>query len=505
MDSPYAEKPHLDIERHLAQARRERATEATVTLDQGRRVAVVEDNRPGKPGNGEKYTKTFNTRIHPSTGYQWQTHQMLRGHIVPPSLETRLRCQHETGHVSDERMAQVGENTLAQAVTREGRYRVDLTEAKGVSQIVIVNSDGSSQGRGQYERIAIHHTPDRNPGTEVETTLLQVVAAALRTEPEFTTALDDAEIADTATRLAAQAIAEMTQENLGGYAWANQKLRSDIHNLTLRETGIPEMPQTPSTAEYRLHQENGGYRTAETLTPENAALCDYDDVQSDMLLRAVRLHAPRNVLPVRTKDPHVPVIRLIGAEITNLDGTTVNYPVNIWKMEYQSGRYDGRPTPKGDRLPHSRAGRVRNVRLTMEIRRREAGEEATDIFSFDTDVYNDQDSKNHLLLVTENSEVTPKGLEGITYLHSPRNKHLPEETRNAADLDHEDLYSTYLVEAVLEGTRGAAKKAITKMAASIEALDLANRDTGTRETLVATSPAGQVRVILNPHRQEAAA
>ena len=232
----------------------------------------MEDNRPGKPGNGQKYAKTFNIHIHPSTGYQWQTHRMLRGHMVPPGLETRLKCQHEVDYVSDERMPQVGENTLAQAVTRDSRYRVDLTEAKGVSQIVIINSDRTSQGRGQYERMATHHTPDRNPGTEVETTLLRVVAIALRTGPEFTTALDDAEIADTATRLAALALAQITQENPRGYAWPNQKLRSDIQNLTLRETGLPEIPQTPSTSEYRIHQENGGYRTAETLTPENAAL-----------------------------------------------------------------------------------------------------------------------------------------------------------------------------------------------------------------------------------------
>ena len=224
-----------------------------------------------------------------------------------------------------------------------------------------------------------------------------------------------------------------------------------------------------------------------------------------MLLRAVRLHAPRNVLPVRTKDPHVPVIRPIGAEIINLDRTTVDYPVNIWKMEHQSGRYDGQPTPKGDRLPHSRAGRVRNVRLTMEIRSREAGEETTDIFSFDTDVYNDQDRNNHLVLVTENSDVTPAALEGMTYLHSPRNEHLPEETRNATHLDHEDWCNIHLVESVLEGKREAARKAITRMAASLEALDLGNPDTGATETLVATSPAGQVRVTLNPNRDEPAA
>ena len=79
---PYAEEPHLEIQRALAQARREGATNATITLDRPSKTATLEDNRNGQ----EPYSRTFNINTHPATISFSQLASEIREHPGPQDI-----------------------------------------------------------------------------------------------------------------------------------------------------------------------------------------------------------------------------------------------------------------------------------------------------------------------------------------------------------------------------------------------------------------------------------
>ena len=286
------------------------------------------------------------------------------------------------------------------------------------------------------------------------------------------------------------------QQATDGYVWPHGRLADLI------QPHHPEGPaytQPESTSQYMVRREDGSSRMTTHITPANAVVCDYDTVQTDLLDYVVRKHAPRNVRPVRTQDPNVPAIRLLKATVEDLDGTVTEYPVNAWDMQRQSGRQDGKPQPTGDRLPHTHIAKVRRIELTMEIRHRDSQD--SDVFTFETDVYSDQDRTNYLLLITQDSSVSDTELEDIAYLHNPRLPHdTPPKVRDTVYESLSDTYQTYLVDQLRNGPEHAALSLLGRVAAALDALGLNDSQETTPATINATSSSGKVRITLNPPR-----
>ena len=138
----------------------------------------------------------------------------------------------------------------------------------------------------------------------------------------------------------------------------------------------------------------------------------------------------------------------------------------------------------------------------MEIRRRDGSQ--PDVFTFETDVYADQDQIHHLLLVTENAAVSRQTLQDIAYLHSPRydDPDVPEQLRRAMDQSPDEWYNDWLLDTVYHGKRAAAQRMLQKIADNAEAMNMANSQTGANETLEARSEGGKVRITLNPGREQ---
>ena len=168
-------------------------------------------------------------------------------------------------------------------------------------------------------------------------------------------------------------------------------------------------------------------------------------------------------------------------------------------MKRQSGRQDGKPQPTGDRLPHTRIAKVRRIELTMEIRHRDSQD--SDVFTFETDVYSDQDRNNHLLLITQDSTVSDTELEDIAYLHNPQLPHdIPRKVRDALDESLSDTYQTYLVDQLRNGPEHAALSLLGRVTAALDTLGLNDSQETTPATIDATSSSGKVRITLNPPR-----
>ena len=481
---PYAQDSHLDIQLALAEARREGATQATVAFNHSTKSAVVTDNRnPGGP-----HSRTINTNIHPASGYQWEPASKTRDHLAPKGLETSVVLTYAGGRTHEQRVLNVGEDVLAEAQSAGGRYTVYITPHRRYPPVTALYPDGTSGPLQSIQNtFSYHSTNDRSPGTEVSKHQLSAIVTA----PGSRITQDDHSlISGVIAELAAQHISD-TGEKSGGYAWPENWLADLIseHCPNHREFAKPA-----STSEYYVQSPDGGKTLSTRTTPENAVVCDYDTVQTDLLDYVVATHAPRDVKPVRTRDPKVPAIRLLSASVENLDGSRTEYPVNLWDMETQSGRQDNRPQPHGDRLPHSRIGRVRRIELTMEIRRQNNDE--SDVFSFETDVYADQDLMNHLLLITEDSTVSKKQLRHIAFLHEPRNHHLSWETRNAMDDSLSEHYDEYIVDVLLNGPQEAARRVLKKTADVLEAMCLDNLQAGARNTVEALSELGSVSITL---------
>ena len=437
----YVEQPHLEIQRALAEARREGATKATITLDRPSNTATLQDNRYGE----EPCTHTFNINTHPATVSFSQLASEIREHPAPEGMQTNLVSRHFKDQEYSQTLHPIAHLLLARGTTPDGRYRVSVTGRRR-NFPAFVGTDGASSTLNFYFILqTIKETESREPGSPVTTTGLGTVIEALH--PGGGNHLDTEDLA-VVTRAIAKLTADCIQEkeaSSNGCVWPNRTLRDYISQHDPLER---TMPQAPSVSEYHTLDEKGIRWMTTALTPTNAVFCDYDSVQTSLLTYAVREHAPRDVIPVSTQDPNVPAIRLLKAEVTNLDDTTTQYPVRLWDMQDRSGRYDHRAVPEGNRLSHSRVERVRNITLTMEIANALTGE--SDVFEFDTDVYADQDERHHLLLLREGADVSLPVLQDIAYLHEPRYDD-PETCKKAKetlalDQSTEEWYSQYLID-----------------------------------------------------------
>ena len=491
----YAEEPHLEIQRALAQARREGATNATITLDRPSNTATLEDNRNGQ----ELHSRTFNINTHPAIVSFSQLASEIREHPAPEGIQTNLVSRYLKDQEYSQTLHPIDHLLLARGTTPDGRYRVSITGRRR-NFPAFVGADGASSTLNFYFILqTIKETESREPGSTVSTTDLGTVIEALH--PGGGNHLDTEDLA-IVTRAIAKLTADCIQEKAAssnGHVWPNSALRGYIsQHDPLKRTMSP----APSVSEHHTFDENGARWMTTSLTPANAVFCDYDSVQTSLLTHAMREHAPRDVIPVHTTDPDVPTIRLLKAEVENLDGTVNEYPVHLWNMQDRSGRYDNHAVPGGERIPHSRVERVKRVSLTMEIRQRDGGQ--PDVFTFETDVYADQDRTHHLLLVTENATVSRQTLEDIAYLHSPRydDTDVPEHLRLAMDQSPDEWYNDWLLNTVYNGPRAAAQRMLQKIADNAEAMNMTNSQTGTNETLEARSEGGKIRIILNPGRDQ---
>ena len=492
---PYVQNPHLTIQRALTQAHREGATKATITLNHTSKLATLQDNRNGD----ETHTQTFNINTHPTDGHYFQTTSSIRDHPAPEGMEATLVSKYYDGKEYSEKLHSIDHGLLIRDTTPDGRYRVSITGRRR-NFAVIVGADGASANINFYQlRHSINETESREPSAPVNTTHLGAIIEALHPKPNHRLGTDDmAALTKTIAKLSADHVREK-EASSNGYVWPNRDLREYIYQHDPLER---TMSREPSVSEYQTLDEKGTRCMTTALTPKNAVFCDYDSVQTSLLNYAVREHAPRDVIRVHTDDPDVPTIRLLKADVENLDGTVNEYPAHLWNMERRSGRYDNHAVPDGERLPHSRVERVKKISLTMEIRRR--GDSQPDVFTFDTDVYADQDLRRHLLLVTEDATVTRETLDDIACLHSPRydDPDVPEQLKQAMDQSPDEWYIESLLDTVHHGPKEAARRLLQKIADNAGAMDMANPRTGTSQTMEARSQNGTISITLNPGREQ---
>ena len=491
---PTGPNTHLRIEKALAEGRRQGAVKAIVTLDQLSNQVTLQDDRPAP----EPHTETFGVDLSSARHYIFPLMDHIRSHILPEGLNVTLTSNFKRSGEYSENLVNLRENIIARQATPDGRYVVSVAQSRRHS-IAVAAQDGTSAAVPFYQTLhTLNRTEDQEPGAPVKATRLSIIADAQQPDQDAT--IPPAHLADV-TATAAKLIADHIENTAasGGYVWPNSDLRAFI---SLNDPHGRTMPEPPSVSEYQMPGEQGQSKLSYGLTPRNAVFCDYDSVQSTMLLRAVKEHAPRDVTPVNTQDTSVSTMRLLHADVENLDGSTTRYTALPWDMQTRSGRYDNQPVPAGERLPHNRVERVSKIQLTMEIHHSPTAD--SDIFTFDTDVYADQDRHHHLLLVTQDSTVSRETLEHIAYLHSPRSDdpNSASQIEQALDQSPDEWYNRFLIDNVHQGPLQAARNALLAVATTVEAMDLNNDQTGTQRTVEEQSPSGKVRITLNPGREQ---
>lgn len=139
--TPYAKDPHLDIQRALLDARHHGATKAWLTFDDHSHTAALDDNRNG---DDPLHRQVFNTNIHPSEGYHWQTQQAMRHHIAPRGLETTLNFRYGNNTTRPHSLNRLGDNTLATANTPSGNHRIHLIKDRQLPSFTTVDPDGTT-------------------------------------------------------------------------------------------------------------------------------------------------------------------------------------------------------------------------------------------------------------------------------------------------------------------------------------------------------------------------
>ena len=73
-----------------------------------------------------------------------------------------------------------------------------------------------------------------------------------------------------------------------GLVWPNRSLRHMHQELREKGKDYGSLPEAPSTSKFRSARPSmHGY-----LTPENAAVCDYDSIQANLLAYAMRKSNP---------------------------------------------------------------------------------------------------------------------------------------------------------------------------------------------------------------------
>ena len=366
---------------------------------------------------------------------------------------------------------------------------VHLIHDRRLTQTLILNPDGTSRGMNTHHaNLAIRHTADRNPGTEASTTWLSSIAEPLHQDQSGPTTSDIVQIFEIAVQTAAYLMATMAKDS-SGHIWPNSQLAAEIADLALRYPDIPLPPKGPSISEYTVHPENGHNRAVEAITPPNAVVHHHLVAQSRSLTRSLRAHAPRDFLPVRSDDPTIPTLSLIEARVTALSGET---------EFYRPTGADPGFNRRGKRLSHSRVEWVSEISLKMQLTVPGEQDHEADVFTFNTDAFADRDHNHHLLLITQEAQLTFEDLRAIADLHEPNADELPEGTKEAFLSDPNEWYETCVITRLLHGPERAAQQALETLAAAADSLHLGNPSTGTLHTLSADSPSRRVRITLNP-------
>ena len=477
--------PHLRVQTALAKARAAGATEATLTIHPGNRTATLDDNR----NPGVLHSEIFDMELPGRAASQWDPHHRLRQHVVPAGLHATLVSTRSGDEPSQDHLTALGENELTTRPTSDGRYMVHLTHGRRLTQTTILNPDGTSRGMNTHHaNLAIRHTADRHPGTEAGATQLSSIAEPLHQDQTGPTTSDIVQILETTVQAAAYLMAAMDRDS-GGHVWPNNQLAAEIADLALRCPDIPRPPKGPSTSAYTVHLQNGQNRAVEAITPPNAVVLQNLVAQSRSLTRSIREHAPRDFLAVHSDDPTIPTLSLIGARVTALTGEI--------EFHRPTGAEPGSNRHR-ERLSHSRVERVSEISLEMQLTVPGQQDHKADVFTFNTDALAHRDGDHHLLLITQEAQLTLEDLRAIIHLSDPKADDLPERAKEAFLSDPQEWYETYVITQLLHGSERAAQQALETLAALADFLHLGSPATATPHTLTADSPSGRVTITLNP-------
>ena len=498
MTQTYTQDPHLEIQRELKRARDAGATQARLTFHPGSQEAILEHNQPG-PG---PKSRTFRTRTHPAQDNSWETDQKMQHHLAPQGLELSIINQYPNGRSHTRRVPSVLEDNIGLTSTPDGNFLVYITRAPRYHDITVVKPDGTTHGHhtpSHEYRMGYQHTANREPGTPVQKETLAAVAVDIRNPgdpsqpPEHPSPAQLSTIFDLALRMAAGHIHQHPDAR-EGYAWPDPDLRRMTDQLRREDPGVHPLPEAPSTSACRVQKPDGATNTITMLTPSDAVAYDFSHVQGAFLDRLLRNFAPRPITPVTSPDQTIPVVRLTRARVTDRDGTAHEYPLDQRTPEQVRDAFTGRPNPSGDRIPNSRVDRVQDILLTLEITHPDGT--PTETLSVHSDVYADQDRNHHILLVTQDSEITPDQLASVAFLHNPPDQDLPKEVVEAGCTDPQEWYTLFVRDRLTRTPEEAVREALTTVANAAQYLDL--DQAGLDHPVTALSQSGEITVTFHP-------
>ena len=139
--------------------------------------------------------------------------------------------------------------------------------------------------------------------------------------------------------------------------------------------------------------------------------------------------------------------------------------------------------------------RVKDILLTLEITHPDGTPDET--LSVHSDVYADQDRNHHILLVTQDSDITPAQLECVAFLHNPPDDDLPKEVADAGGTDPQEWYTLFIRDRLTQTPEAALQETLATVANAAQYLDLAQA--GVDHPVSASSSSGAVRVTYDPN------
>ena len=490
----YARTPEADIQHAISDAQRAGATKAEVQMF--REHVVVRDNRHGE--DNPYHESSCSTRIHPSR-HPYEIMSSVYGHIAPAGIMVTAQDLTLPGLTPVElrNVHDVVHNTTQ--LPHRG-CEVYITDSEHLSAVTIIAEDGTTSHHGfqNYHGMgSLHYAFTTKPGETVKTLNLSVVAVS---QPGWPPPKMENLLAP-ALRITREYLFERHETasvaEPPGAVWPSDHLINLCDTLLIPDPidNPRPWPQPPSISKYRLPTD----RTMQSrLTPANAAVADFDSVQAGMLIRAFN-NSDKDIILVNTEDTTVPTMRMLHADVALLNGDTIRYPARLWNRYRQSGRYDGAPMPRGKHLPHSRIERVRSISITMELQSLDSPE-PQDTFSFNTDVYMDQDYQHHLLLATQDSLITMEELESMAELYAPDTQHLDQELVDAMAQQPRHWSNQYLTDMLHAGPEQALCNILHKAALAVEAVVSSHQIK--HEAITVITPSGAVSISLESPRQK---
>lgn len=459
MNELYADHPQHDIQRHIAELARQGAHSAHVDIH--RDHAVVTASLPTSP---DPQAREFNTRLHPSK-YRHTLVQALTEHIAPEGIRVTV-TEHHYQPPRSVTLRNLNDDVLIRENVPDSPNHLYVTTADNIHGISVVYPDGTSTQHNfmNYRGMGgLLYSHDGAPGSRVlEKSFAAVLVVNDRRHPHSPEAA-----APQALRMALDYVRNvMANPNAPGnpaVVWPQP------HFLNLCRAFInesPDFPTPPTTCQYRAP---GEQYTHTRLLPDDALCTDFDSVQLSTLLRALENALPGRYQIVRADHPAVPTIRLVAASALLYDGSTRDFPVRIWDRHHQSGRYDGMPMPHGERFSESFVARVREISLTLEIHQPGSDTPARTI-TIPADFYNDQDYNHHVLVVTDEADISPRELRLLTHLHSPDSAAVPQHFSESFYEEPHDWAGRHITDRLTMGETEAAQRLLQRAANAAAAL-----------------------------------